>query len=153
LLIEASLELIDRDLLEGLQDLGGAGITCAVSESAARAGLGAGLDLDAVPLREPGMEPFEILISESQERMLAIVEPSKLDDVRAVCERWGLWTSVIAVMTEDGSLTVRRAGEVVADVPAGSLTDDAPEYDREAAAPADADADAGDDPTFASFEG
>jgi phosphoribosylformylglycinamidine synthase subunit PurL len=151
LLIEASLELIDRGLLEGLQDLGGAGITCAVSESASRAGLGAGLDLDAVPLREPGMEPFEILISESQERMLAIVEPSKLDDVRAVCERWGLWTSVIAVMTEGGALTVRRAGEVVADVPARSLTDDAPEYDRAAAPPADADA--GEDPTFATFEG
>jgi len=150
LLIEASLELIDRDLLEGLQDLGGAGITCAVSESAARAGLGAGLDLDAVPLREPGMEPFEILISESQERMLAIVEPSKLDEVRAVCERWGMWTSVIAVMTEGGALTVRRGGEVVADVPARSLTDDAPEYDRPAAPPAEADA--GDDPTFAAFE-
>ncbi len=90
LLIEASLELIERGLLEGLQDLGGAGITCAVSESAARAGMGAALDLDAVPLREPGMAAFEILTSESQERMLAIVHPSKLDEVRTVCERWGL---------------------------------------------------------------
>jgi phosphoribosylformylglycinamidine synthase subunit PurL len=150
LLIEASLELIGSGLLEGLQDLGGAGITCAVSESAARAGLGASLDLDAVPLREPGMEPFEILISESQERMLAIVEPSKLEAVRAVCERWGLRTAVIAVMTEGGSLTVRHAGGVVADVPARSLTDDAPEYDRPAARPKDADT--GDDPTFATFE-
>ena len=75
LLIEASLELVERDLLEGLQDLGGAGITCAVSESASRAGLGAELDLDAVPLREPDLEAFEILTSESQERMLAIVAP------------------------------------------------------------------------------
>ena len=75
LLIEASLELVERGLLEGLQDLGGAGITCAVSESASRAGLGAELDLDAVPLREPGLEAFEILTSESQERMLAIVHP------------------------------------------------------------------------------
>ena len=89
LLIEASLELITGDLLEGLQDLGGAGITCAVSESAARAGMGAQLELDAVPLREPGMEAFEILTSESQERMLAIVHPSKLEAVRAVCEKWG----------------------------------------------------------------
>ncbi|HTG46881.1 MAG TPA: AIR synthase-related protein, partial [Actinomycetota bacterium] len=95
LLIEATLELIEADLLEGLQDLGGAGITCAVSESAARAGMGVRLDLDAVPLREPGMEPFEILTSESQERMLAIVHPSGLADVRAICERWGLATAVI----------------------------------------------------------
>src|SRR5947208_12231341 len=88
LLIEASLEMVERGLIEGLQDLGGAGITCAVSESAARAGLGAGLDLDAVPLREPGMEPFEILTSESQERMLAIVHPSMLPSGRAVCAKW-----------------------------------------------------------------
>jgi phosphoribosylformylglycinamidine synthase subunit PurL len=151
LLIEASLELISAGLLEGLQDLGGAGITCAVSESASRAGLGAALDLDAIPLREPEMEPFEILISESQERMLAIVEPSKLDAVRAVCDRWGLRTAVIAVMTEGGALTVRRGDETVADVPARSLTEDAPEYDRPAAAPVD-DAGAGEDPTFASFD-
>jgi phosphoribosylformylglycinamidine synthase subunit PurL len=150
LLIEASLELISAGLLEGLQDLGGAGITCAVSESATRAGLGAALDLDAVPLREPGMEPFEILISESQERMLAIVDPAKLDAVRAVCERWGLTTAVIAVMTEGGALTVRRGGEVVADVPARSLTDDAPEYDRAAMAPTDRDE--GEDPTFLAFD-
>ena len=78
LLIEASLEMVERGLLEGLQDLGGAGITCAVSESAARAGMGADLDLDAVPLRERGMEAFEILTSESQERMLAIVAPDRL---------------------------------------------------------------------------
>ena len=84
LLIEASLEMVERGLLEGLQDLGGAGITCAVSESAARAGMGADLDLDAVPLRERGMEAFEILTSESQERMLAIVAPDRLADVRAV---------------------------------------------------------------------
>ena len=87
LLIEASLELIDEGHLEGLQDLGGAGITCAVSESAARAGMGARLDLDMVPLREPGMEAFEILTSESQERMLAIVHPSEARGRRRrVCE-------------------------------------------------------------------
>jgi phosphoribosylformylglycinamidine synthase subunit PurL len=151
LLIEASLELIAAGLLEGLQDLGGAGITCAVSESASRAGLGAALDLDAVPLREPGMEAFEVLISESQERMLAIVEPAKLGAVRAVCERWGLRTEVVAEMTEGGALTVRRNGRVVADVPAASLTDDAPEYDRPSAAPG-GDGDAAEDPTFAAFD-
>jgi phosphoribosylformylglycinamidine synthase II len=153
LLIEASLELISAGVLEGLQDLGGAGITCAVSESAARAGLGAALDLDAVPLREPGMEPFEILTSESQERMLAIVDPSRLAALRDVCERWGLGTAVIAELTEGGALTVRRDGVSVADVPAASLADDGPEYDRPAAAPSrEGSGVAGDDPTFVPFE-
>jgi phosphoribosylformylglycinamidine synthase len=152
LLIEASLELISSGLLEGLQDLGGAGVTCAVSESAARAGLGVALDLDAVPLRETRMDAFEILISESQERMLAIVEPSKLDAVRSVCDRWGLRAAVIGVMTEGGALSVRHRGEVVAEVPAVSLTDDAPEYDRPGAAPV-VDAGLAEDPTFATFDG
>jgi phosphoribosylformylglycinamidine synthase II len=150
LLIEASLELIHQGLLEGLQDLGGAGITCAVSESAARADMGAVLDLDAVPLREPGMEAFEILTSESQERMLAIVHPSKLEAVTAVCERWGLRTAVVAELVEGGTLTVTHGGEVVAEMPATSLTDDGPEYDRPQEAPAIT---VGDDPTFAPFEG
>ena len=150
LLIEASLELIQQGLLEGLQDLGGAGITCAVSESAARANMGAVLDLDAVPLREPGMEAFEILTSESQERMLAIVHPSKLEAVTAVCERWGLRTAVIAELVEGGTLTVTHGGEVVAEMPATSLTDDGPEYDRPQEAPATP---IEDDPTFAPFEG
>ncbi len=151
LLIEASLELIAAGSLEGLQDLGGAGITCAVSESAARAGMGASLDLDAVPLREPGMEPFEILTSESQERMLAIVHPSKLGEVRAVCDRWGLTTAVIAELTQERGLTVRSGGTVVADVPASSLADDGPVYDRPLTPPARELAN-GEDPTFAPFD-
>jgi phosphoribosylformylglycinamidine synthase len=151
LLIEASLELIREGLLEGLQDLGGAGITCAVSESAARARMGADLDLDTVPLREPGMEPFEILTSESQERMLAIVHPSRLAEVEAVCERWGLRTAVIARLTEGGTLAVRAAGKVVAEMPARSLTDEGPEYDRPAEPPAAPPVD--EDPTFARFDG
>jgi phosphoribosylformylglycinamidine synthase len=150
LLIEASLELIGEGLLEGLQDLGGGGITCAVSESAARAGVGALLDLDAVPLREPGMEAFEILTSESQERMLAIVHPSKLEAVKAVCDRWGLQTAVVASLVQGGSLIVRRDGEVVADIPARSLTDEAPEYER-ITSPPTPDA-AVEDPTFLPFE-
>ncbi|MBI3649106.1 MAG: phosphoribosylformylglycinamidine synthase subunit PurL [Actinobacteria bacterium] len=150
LLIEASLEMVERGLLEGLQDLGGAGITCAVSESAARAGMGADLDLDAVPLREPGMEAFEILTSESQERMLAIVEPSKLGVVQEICERWGLKSSVVARLVGGGSLTVRLGGDVVAEVPARSLADEAPEYERAIAAPDRPDFD---DPTFEGFEG
>jgi len=150
LLIEASLELIGSGLLEGLQDLGGAGITCALSESAARAGLGADVDLDAVPLRAADMEPFEILTSESQERMLAIVHPSKLDAVLAVCARWGLQTAVIATLVEGGTLTIRHAGEVVAQMPARSLVDEGPEYDRPRAAPARPDAL---DPALTPFDG
>ena len=151
LLIEASLELIAAGSLEGLQDLGGAGITCAVSESATRAGMGASLDLDAVPLREPGMVPFEILTSESQERMLAIVHPSKLGEVRAVLDRWGLTTAVIGELTPGGTLTVRSGGAVVAEVPAPSLADDGPVYDRPAVRPARAVGN-GEDPTFVPFE-
>ena len=151
LLIEASLEMVEAGLLEGLQDLGGAGITCAVSESAARAGMGADLDLDAVPLRERGMEPFEILTSESQERMLAIVAPGRLADVRAICEKWGLASAVVATLVGGGSLTVRHGGDVVAQVPAASLADDAPEYDRPSAP--DEVAETHEDPAFIPFEG
>ncbi|HSL12250.1 MAG TPA: phosphoribosylformylglycinamidine synthase subunit PurL [Actinomycetota bacterium] len=151
LLIEASLELIRGDLLEGLQDLGGAGITCAVSESAARAGMGARIDLDTVPLREPDMEAFEILTSESQERMLAIVHPSKLEAVRGVCETWGLRTAVIGELVDGGGLEIRLGGTSVAEVPARSLADDGPEYDRPRRAPTAAPADA--DPTYDRFDG
>ena len=95
LLIEASLELIERGLVEGLQDLGAGGITCATSETADRAGTGILIDLDAIPRREPDMEPFEVMISESQERMLAIVRPERWEAVREVCARWGLPVAVI----------------------------------------------------------
>ena len=150
LLIEASLELIGRGLLEGLQDLGGAGITCALSESAARAGMGAEVNLDAVPLREADMEPFEILTSESQERMLAIVAPGRLEEMRALCRRWGLHTAVIATLVDGSGLTIRRAGEIVAEVPARSLADEGPEYDRPRAEPTRADAE---DPALTPFDG
>jgi phosphoribosylformylglycinamidine synthase len=150
LLIEASLEMIERGSLEGLQDLGGAGLSCAVSESAARAGMGAEFDLDAVPLREPGMEPFEILTSESQERMLAIVAPSQLEAVREVCDRWGLASAVIARVVRGRMLTVTHRGEVVAEVPAPSLADEGPAYERPMAP---AGPPAGDDPTFAPYDG
>jgi phosphoribosylformylglycinamidine synthase len=149
LLIEASLELVERGLLEGLQDLGGAGITCAVSESAARAGLGAELDLDAVPLRESGLEPFEILTSESQERMLAIVSPERVEQVRSVCERWGLPAVVVGELVEGGALRVRARGATVAEVPARSLADEGPEYARPRETPSGQDDLLNDDPTFA----
>jgi phosphoribosylformylglycinamidine synthase len=149
LLIEACLELTEAGLLVGLQDLGGAGITCAVSESAARAGTGAELDLDAVPLREPGMEPFEILTSESQERMLAVVRPEDVDAVGAVCRTWGLEHRLVGRVTDDGLVRARRDGVTVAEVPARSLADEGPVYRRPMSPPADLDDLVADDPTFA----
>src|SRR5690242_4667328 len=106
LLIEASLELIRRRLVVGLQDLGAGGITCATSETADRAGTGMRIRLAAIPLREAGMAPFEVMISESQERMLAIVEPGRFDAVREVCERWGLPVAVIGRVTADRDVAV-----------------------------------------------
>jgi phosphoribosylformylglycinamidine synthase len=149
LLIEASLELAERDLLEGLQDLGGAGLTCATSESASRAGMGAEIDLDAVPLRADDLEVFEILTSESQERMLAIVEPSKVDEVLDVCAKWGLATAVLGRMMPGGELRIVIRGTVVAEVPARSLADEGPVYDRTLAPPEGLAALHEDDPTFA----
>ena len=149
LLIECCLELIEGDLLEGLQDLGGAGMTCAVSESAARAGMGADLDLAAVPLRQHGMEPFEILTSESQERMLAVVRPDNLDRVTALCEKWGLPPAVIGSVTSGGLVRARLDGEVVAEVPARSLAEEGPVYARPMAPPPSLDDLLDDDPTFA----
>ncbi len=149
LLIEASLELAERDLLEGLQDLGGAGLTCATSESAARAGMGAEIDLDAVPLRQGDLDVFEILTSESQERMLAIVEPSKVDAVLDVCAKWGLATAVLGRMVAGDGLRITMGGTVVAEVPARSLADEGPVYDRALAPPDGLAALHEDDPTFA----
>ncbi|HET7703409.1 MAG TPA: phosphoribosylformylglycinamidine synthase subunit PurL [Candidatus Limnocylindrales bacterium] len=136
LLIEASLELIRGGLVAGLQDLGAGGITCATSETADRAGTGMRIELGAIPRREPGMEPFEVMISESQERMLAVVEPARWDAVRAVCERWGLPVAVIGTVTDDGDVTVvDDTGVELARVPAAALTSDAIVHQRVAAPP------------------
>ena len=99
-LIEACLELLDRGLVVGIQDLGGAGLTCATSETAARGGMGMDVDVDAVPRREPAMAPFEVMTSESQERMLAIVTPADRDAVEEVCRRWEVRATVIGTVTE-----------------------------------------------------
>jgi phosphoribosylformylglycinamidine synthase len=125
LLIEASLELIGQRLVEGLQDLGAAGLTCATSEMADRSGTGIRVDLAAVPRREDGMAPFEVMISESQERMLAIVEPQKLDRVLEVCHRWGLPAAVVGVVTDDGDVTVTSGGAEIARIPARALASEA----------------------------
>jgi len=133
LLIEACLELLDRGLILGLQDLGAAGLSCACSETAARGGVGMRIHLDRVPLREE-MEPFEIVISESQERMLAVAEPVKVKEVIAVCEKWGLNAVVIGEVIEGDTLEVYWYGEKVAEVPPSTLAS-GPVYDRPAERP------------------
>jgi phosphoribosylformylglycinamidine synthase II len=147
-LIEACLELLDRRLVVGIQDLGGAGLACAASETASRGGVGMDVNVAAVPLREPGMAPFEVMTSESQERMLAIVRPDDLDGVLEVCRRWEVQASVVGRVTDGGRLRVLQGwdGEVLADVPASSLHEEAPLYDRPRARPADLDDVAAADP-------
>jgi phosphoribosylformylglycinamidine synthase II len=110
LLIEASLELIDRRLVEGIQDLGAGGISCASSESADKAGTGILLDLDAIPRREPGMAAWEVMISESQERMLATCRPENYPAVREVCERWGIPIALVGRVTIDGDIAIVEGG-------------------------------------------
>lgn len=127
-LIDCCLELADRDLLVSLQDLGAAGLTSAASETASKGGVGLDIDLDRVPLREP-LTPAEILVSESQERMLAVVAPKDLEEVLATCARWELEASRIGTVTEGGRLVARAGGTVVCDIPAQALTDDAPTYE------------------------
>ena len=135
LLIEASLELIRRRLVVGLQDLGAGGITCATSETADRAGTGMRIELSTIPLRESGMAPFEVMISESQERMLAIVEPARWPEVRAVCERWGLPVAVIGHVTAEADIVVVDADVELGRIPASALTSDAIVHHRIAAPP------------------
>ena len=134
LVIEATLSLIEKGLVVGVQDLGGAGLCCATSESAASAGTGMRIDLDRVPLREPGLEPFEILTSESQERMLLVVKPEDVEEALGECLRLGAGVAVIGEVTTTGRLQVFQGKELVADVPAASLGD-GPIYDRPAKRP------------------
>jgi len=158
-LIEACLELLDRGLVVGIQDLGGAGLACATSETAARGGVGMDVDVAAVPLRERGMLPFEVMTSESQERMLAIITPANLDAVAEVCAKWEVRATVVGRVVEPvrradgrlgGMLRIRDGfdGEVLAEVPASSLADEAPLYDRPRCRPASLDAVLADDPTM-----
>ena len=123
-------------LLESLQDLGAAGLTSSSSEMASKGEVGIDIDIDRVPLREADMEPFEIMVSESQERMLCVVEPDKLDEVLAVCEKWEVRATAIGEVTDTRRLRVLSGGEVVGDMPVEALVDDCPVYDLEPAAPA-----------------
>jgi phosphoribosylformylglycinamidine synthase subunit PurL len=135
MLVECSLSMLERDLLVSLQDLGAAGITSSASEMAAKGGVGIEIDAAYVPVRESGMEPWQIVISESQERMLAIVEPEKVGEVLKVAERFELAAAVVGIVTGHGDLRVLYEGEVVGTVPARYLAD-APLYEREVVPPA-----------------
>jgi len=126
-LIEVSLELVERDLVLSLQDCGAAGLASSLAEMARDVGVD--VHLDRVPLREPDLEPWEIMISESQERMVAVVAPERLDDVRAVCARWELPCTPIGDVTAHGELRALHAGEVAGSIPARLLTDECPRYD------------------------
>jgi phosphoribosylformylglycinamidine synthase subunit PurL len=134
MLVECSLKLLERDLLVSLQDLGAAGITSSASEMAAKGGVGIEIDAALVPLREEGMEPWEIVISESQERMLAIVEPEKAEEVLRVAGRYELEAAVVGRVAGHGDLRILHRGELVGTVPAGYLAD-APVYEREVVVP------------------
>jgi phosphoribosylformylglycinamidine synthase len=136
-LIECCLELVEQRLLSALQDLGAAGLSSSSSEMASKGGLGIDIDVSRVPLREDDMEPFEIMISESQERMLAEVEPGRLDAVLAVCRKWETNATVVGQITESRHLRVFDGDELVGDMPVSALVDACPLYDLEPSEPDD----------------
>ncbi len=136
-LLECSLELLERGLLVSLQDLGAAGLTSSASEMASKGGVGIDLDVAAVPLREPDLEPFEVMVSESQERMLCVVAPANADAVLELCAKWEVNGSVIGTVTDTGRMRVLRAGELVGDMPVAALVDDCPLYDLQPRKPSE----------------
>ena len=136
LLLEACLELMAGDLLVGIQDMGAAGLTSSSCEMASRAGNGMELDLTHVPRREPGMTPYELMLSESQERMLMVAKAGKEAECIAICRKWDLDVAVVGTVTGDGILRVKDQGKVVAEIPAKSLADDGPRYERPYSPPA-----------------
>ena len=134
LLLEACLELLATDAVAGIQDMGAAGLTCSTCETASRGGSGVEIDLNLVPQREPGMTPYEILLSESQERMLIIVKAGREAEVQAIFDKWDLPCARIGVVRDDGMMRVRVGDRVAAEIPARMLADEAPLYRREAKA-------------------
>ncbi len=133
--LECCLELLGKGLLVSLQDLGAAGLTSSAAEMASAGGVGIDLDVAKVPLREADMEPFEIMVSESQERMLAVVEPAKVAEVIAVCEKWQTGSAEIGVVTDSGQIRILRDGALVGKMPVEALVDGCPLYDLSPAEP------------------
>jgi phosphoribosylformylglycinamidine synthase subunit PurL len=134
-LLECCLELLEKGLLVSLQDLGAAGLTSSAGEMASAGGVGIEIDVAEVPLREADMEPFEIMVSESQERMLAVVEPAQVEEVRAICDKWQTGSAVIGTVTEGETIRILRDGETVGEMPVDALVDGCPLYDLEPAEP------------------
>ncbi|MEY2544358.1 MAG: phosphoribosylformylglycinamidine synthase subunit PurL [Verrucomicrobiota bacterium] len=135
LLLEACLELLARDAVAGIQDMGAAGLTCSTCETASRGGTGIEIDLAKVPKREPGMTPYETLLSESQERMLIIAKRGKESVVREIFDKWDVPWAEIGRVTDDGMMRVRNNGSIAAEIPAKPLAEEAPLYSREAKPP------------------
>ena len=146
LLVECSLELFGAGLVMGIQDLGAAGVSCATTELAAAGAGGMRVELDAIPLRDPSLGPAEILMSESQERMMAVAEPGAVEEFMRICGKWDVPATVIGEVTGTGRLVMTWHGEVVVDIPPGSAADEGPVYDRPAQRPADQDALGANDP-------
>ena len=136
LLLEACLEVMKTDTLVGIQDMGAAGLTCSTTEMGSRGGAGVEIDVAKVPQRESGMTPYEIMLSESQERMLLVVKRGREAEVERIFEKWDLHASHIGEVTTDGMLRVKENGKVVAEIPNRALTDEAPVYHRPMAVPA-----------------
>jgi phosphoribosylformylglycinamidine synthase len=136
LLLEACLEMVEQNMLLGIQDMGAAGLTCSSAEMAAKGAQGLDLNLDLVPQRETGMTSYEIMLSESQERMLLVVEKGREAEVMAICDKWGLQSAVIGQVTDGNQYRLFQHGELVADIPVNTLVDDAPVYVREEKVPA-----------------
>ncbi len=135
LLIEACLELMATDAIQAIQDMGAAGLTSSSVEMADKGGVGIEMDLDAVPQREPGMTAYEIMLSESQERMLMVLKPGKEAEAKAIFDKWDLDAEVIGVTTDTGRLVLKQFGKIVCDIPVSPLAEDAPNYDRPWVAP------------------
>ncbi len=135
LVCEACLELLATGVVAGIQDMGAAGLTCSTCETAARAGTGIEIELDKVPQRAPNMSSYEIMLSESQERMLIIVQKGHEDEVKRIFDKWDLPWAEVGVVTDTGHMVVRHHGKIVADIPARKIADESPIYQREAREP------------------
>src|SRR5687767_9374282 len=135
LVAEACLELLATDAVAGIQDMGAAGLTCSTCETASRAGTGIEIELNKVPQRVPNMTSYELMLSESQERMLIIVHKGREEEVQRIFDKWDLPWSEIGVVTDTGRMVVKHHGQVVADIPAAKLANEAPIYEREAREP------------------
>jgi phosphoribosylformylglycinamidine synthase len=136
LVCEACLELLATGAVAGIQDMGAAGLTCSTCETAARAGTGIEIELDKVPQRAPNMSSYEIMLSESQERMLIIVHKGREEEVKRIFDKWDLPWSEIGIITDTGHMKVRHGGKLVVDIPARKIADESPVYQREAVEPA-----------------